>query len=160
MSRRGQVLPLARSSLGFPISTRQRHTSASSVRDHDGASTNMAAPSGFSFIRRSPPAGLFCAAVFGARRLRCAVQTALPPVLGHFAAGPPFSCFLSFSLLCLRSALFTRSPVALSGDRGASFFSFVRRRPAPDLGQKRKSTRKWGGHVMKPSSNMPATIRK
>lgn len=81
----------------------------------------MAAPSGFSFIRH-PPAGVFCAAVFGARRLRCAVQT---PFLGHFAGGPPLSCFLPFSLVCPRSGLFARPcslPRCLVWRLGSEFF--------------------------------------
>lgn len=98
-------------------------------------------------IHSSPAGGVFCAAVFGARRLRCAVQT---PFLGHFAGGPPLSCFLSFSLVCLRSALFARPrslPRCLVWRLGSEFFSasFERttQRLAPNVGTKKCIRKCW-----------------
>lgn len=114
-------------------------------------------------IHSSPAGGVFCAAVFGARRLRCAVQT---PFLGHFAGGPPLSCFLSFSLVCLRSALFARPrslPRCLVWRLGSEFFQHRSNEPRrdwrPTWGQKNVHARA-GGRVKKPSSIVAPTNRK
>lgn len=67
--------------------------------------------------------GVFCAAVFVARRLRCVVQTTLSPLqTGRISSVRPFLFYLSLRIrYFFLFSLFSSD--ALFGDRGAGFFS-------------------------------------